>query len=154
MPVLQGWYSFDHAEHVERYARRGIDLRKAARVGVGSICRRQQTLRAGTILAGLAADGLALHGFGFKLSGLRLNANLLASADSIAWSFHERRESSGQQNRLHAALAWRNLHIEPILREADRSWRSATLGADGITRNAGQQLSLPWNGNGEHSRAA
>jgi hypothetical protein len=57
MPVLQGWCWGDHQDHVEMFARAGVDLTKLPRVGVGSICRRQKTIRASLILEDLARDG-------------------------------------------------------------------------------------------------
>lgn len=92
IPVLQGWTSGDYYEHVEDYDRAGIDLRREPIVGVGTVCRRQNTLSASVLMHGLAADGLRLHGFGFKATGLRLASDALASADSLAWSYNARRE--------------------------------------------------------------
>ncbi len=89
-PVLQGWSAGDYWRHVEQYDAAGIDLRREPLVGVGSVCRRQSSVRAGMILATLAAEGLRLHGFGVKKSGLRASAAHLASADSLAWSLHAR----------------------------------------------------------------
>lgn len=90
-PVLQGWHTDDYFRCVELYERAGVDLYDAPAVGVGSICRRQQTSRAGLNLSLLANDehgyGLTnLHGFGFKTDGLPFAAHFLASADSTAWS--------------------------------------------------------------------
>jgi len=152
MPVLQGWGPLEHEEHAEAYARRGVDLRACARVGVGSICRRQQTARAGHILAGLALDGLRLHGFGLKLTGLRHSASFLASADSMAWSYHERRERTGMQNRLDAALAWHASKIEPLLSREHRP--ALLLHAASAAPRTLVQLSLPWAHAGEHRVAA
>lgn len=87
-------------------ARRRVDLRKQPVVGLGSVCRRQCTTSAGNIVSTLAHDGLRLHGFGFKLTGLKAFGKYLVSADSMAWSFHERRERTGRQNSLEAALEW------------------------------------------------
>jgi hypothetical protein len=89
-PVLQGWSTADYWWHVEQYDAAGIDLRREPLVGVGSVCRRQSSTRAGMIFATLAAEGLRLHGFGVKKSGLRASAAYLASADSLAWSLHAR----------------------------------------------------------------
>lgn len=89
-PVLQGWTLGEYYEHAEAYEAAGVDLRAAPIVGVGTVCRRQQTIRAGQIMATLAADGLRLHGFGFKVTGLRASSRYLASADSLAWSENAR----------------------------------------------------------------
>jgi len=92
IPVLQGWSFGDYDRHAEDYARAGIDLRAEPIVGVGTVCRRQNTLTASVLIGGLASLGLRLHGFGFKVTGLRLCAANLASADSLAWSYNARRE--------------------------------------------------------------
>jgi hypothetical protein len=85
-PVLQGWTIGDYWRHEEQYAEHGIDLRAEPIVGVGSVCRRQGTNTAETIFRSLAASGLRLHGFGVKIEGLAKFADVLASADSLAWS--------------------------------------------------------------------
>lgn len=65
----------------------GIDLTQSPLVGVGSVCRRQDSDEAGEILMTLHERGLKrLHGFGFKIEGLRRYGHLLVSADSLAWS--------------------------------------------------------------------
>lgn len=114
-PVLQGWAWGDHERHVEMYEAMGAgDLRAVPIVGVGSICRRQNTIRASLILSALKAEGLRLHGFGFKMQGLEASASDLASADSMAWSINGKK--NGKQpdcakphcgNCLHFALDWR-----------------------------------------------
>ncbi len=88
MPVIQGWTHGDYLDCIERYERAGVDLRSEPIVGVGTMCRRGETLRAGWILRDLAAEGLRLHGFGFKTEGLRLHGEALASADSLSWSLN------------------------------------------------------------------
>ena len=116
MPVLQGRTLGDYLDHVEAYLRAGIDLVSQPLVGVGSICRRQQTLRAELILRWLADDGLRLHGFGFKTQGLRACADVLFSADSLAWSLNARKNAPLEEcggshqscaNCLRYALRWR-----------------------------------------------
>lgn len=93
-PVLQGWTRADYLRHVEGYARRGHDLRRAPVVGVGSICRRQATREAAALLSELAGAGLRLHGFGLKLGAFRGGAHRhLSSADSLAWSYAARKRS-------------------------------------------------------------
>ncbi len=91
VPVLQGFELSDYLRCVELYERAGVDLRKESLVGVGSICRRQGTVEAVQILGRLAGLGLKLHGFGFKVLGLRRVSHLLASSDSMAWSFNARK---------------------------------------------------------------
>jgi hypothetical protein len=91
MPVLQGWGMCDYLRCVEMYQRAGVDLHAQPLVGVGTVCRRQATSEAVEILTALAGLGLRLHGFGFKLTGLENAAPVLASADSMAWSYAARR---------------------------------------------------------------
>ena len=92
IPVLQGWSVYDYWRHADQYIRCGVDLASLPRVGVGTVCRRQGTAVAHTILESLFATGFRLHAFGFKLQGLLMSARALASADSMAWSFAARRE--------------------------------------------------------------
>jgi len=91
IPVVQGWTPEDYARCADLYwSLARVDLTAAARVGVGSICRRQGTAEAGQIITRLRAAGLArLHLFGFKVLGLAQHADLLTdqdSCDSLAWS--------------------------------------------------------------------
>jgi hypothetical protein len=136
-PVVQGWAGGDHVRHVEMYEAEGFDLTRAPIVGVGSICRRQATMRAGFIIRDLADLGLRLHGFGFKKEGLRDVAGVLASSDSLAWSYSARRNraentgcpKSSCNNCLHYAREWlAELHesiapelLEPFDAHAERT---------------------------------
>lgn len=90
VPVLQGQRPDDYLDHVEQYRASGADLKTLPLVGVGSVCRRQGMAEAMHILLPLAAMGLKLHGFGFKLTGLKMGAALLESSDSMAWSYGAR----------------------------------------------------------------
>jgi hypothetical protein len=93
IPVVQGEKPDDYLRCADLYTRAGIDLTREPLVGVGSVCRRQNTSDVGRILAALRGHGIdRLHGFGFKILGLRRYAYLLASADSMAWSIAARRE--------------------------------------------------------------
>lgn len=116
VPVLQGWTLADYRRHVEAYDRAGVDLTAERVVGVGSVCRRQATAEIDYLVSSLTADGLHLHGFGVKTSGLRSYGSLLASADSMAWSFGGRKvrpptcgstTHASEANCLSFALAWR-----------------------------------------------
>lgn len=91
LPVLQGWRLPDYLRCVELYAAAGVDLAALPRVGLGSVCRRQNTAEIGHIVAALTARGLRLHGFGVKTGGLQRYGHQLASADSMAWSYSARR---------------------------------------------------------------
>jgi hypothetical protein len=91
VPVLQGWTYGDYLSHVEQFDRAGVDLRALPVVGVGSVCRRQDTGMVERLLHDLHGMGIRCHGFGFKLGGLRRSVKWLESADSMAWSFAARR---------------------------------------------------------------
>ena len=91
-----------------------MDLAACPVVGLGSVCRRQNSVRIGLIASWLAADSLRLHGFGVKTEGLRLYGEHLASCDSLAWSYDARRNPPlpGHPHRscancLPYAAAWR-----------------------------------------------
>jgi hypothetical protein len=107
MPVLQGWAPADYFAHLAAYRAAGVELAELPIVGVGSICRRQHTGPIQRMLAELSALGVRLHGFGLKLSGFRACSHVLTSADSMAWSYHARKERNGLQNDLGFALEWR-----------------------------------------------
>lgn len=92
IPVLQGWRLPDYLAHVDQYDEAGIDLSQTL-VGVGSVCRRQNTAEAGEIFATLHKLGLRLHGFGIKKQGINMYHEHLESADSLAWSFRARIEA-------------------------------------------------------------
>jgi hypothetical protein len=123
-PVVQGWTWGDYLDHIDAYAKAGVDLRALPTVGLGSVCRRQNTMRASLLLLELQRMGLDnLHGFGFKVGGLVSLAEAaqtlytplaLASADSLAWSYQARREPPRPEckhascaNCLAFALDWR-----------------------------------------------
>ena len=125
IPVLQGWALRDYLWHADMYRAAGINLRAAPVVGLGSICRRQSSVRIGTLVQHLATDGIRLHGFGVKTEGLQVYASHLVSSDSLAWSFDARRcePLPGHTHKNCAscpdyALAWREellvrMHDEP-----------------------------------------
>lgn len=92
VPVLQGWASGDYHDHAEAYDRAGVDLRAEPTVGVGTVCRRQNTTSAALLMHSLAREGLRLHGFGFKSTGLAMCAESMVSSDSLAWSYAARRQ--------------------------------------------------------------
>jgi hypothetical protein len=91
IPVLQGWSYEDYEVCMDLYAQAGVDLHAEPLVGLGSVCRRQNTDEIGWLVQSLALTGLRLHGFGVKRTGLERYGHYLASADSMAWSFRARR---------------------------------------------------------------
>jgi hypothetical protein len=88
----------------------GVDLAALRLVGVGSICRRQDTGLAEELLRHLRSMGIRLHAFGAKFGGLVRCADALTSADSLAWSFNGRKNRATVKNGANSmdyALAWR-----------------------------------------------
>jgi hypothetical protein len=93
MPVLQGYEPGEYAAHIKQYGRL---LAPGMWVGVGSVCKRNSN--PAQIVAVLSAihaarPDLRLQGFGIKKTALK-NADvrrLLYSADSMAWSYHARK---------------------------------------------------------------
>lgn len=95
MPVLQGYEPAEYVNHVEMY---GNLLTFGQWVGVGSVCKRN--INPAGIIEVLysikkARPDLRLHGFGLKITALNNGTirNLLYSADSMAWSYHARKNS-------------------------------------------------------------
>jgi hypothetical protein len=92
VPVLQGWEHDDYLQHVYLYQKYGgLDLTKRPLVGVGSVCRREDTGMAEDLMRELSGMGIKVHGFGFKVDGLARCAAYMTSADSLAWSYGARR---------------------------------------------------------------
>ena len=122
IPVLQGWTVDDYHRHAEDYCDAGIDLTTQPTVGIGSVCRRQATTEAATIIRSLWATGIHnLHGFGFKTLGLREVGGMMASADSMAWTIRARHalplpecNHKQCQNCLPFALQWREKVLSNI----------------------------------------
>lgn len=123
IPVLQGWEMDDYLRCLEMYDAVGIDLRQEPLVGVGSVCRRQNTDEIGAIFSMLNGKGLhRLHGFGVKRGGVERYGRHLASSDSLAWSIGARMRARDEARRgitrtcpkktcgncMHYALEWRD----------------------------------------------
>ncbi len=84
--MLQGFDLADYHRHADIYEAAGFDLSTLDTVGVGSVCRRQNTSVIEAIVTSLAARGYRLHGFGVKTKGFARYSHALASADSLSWS--------------------------------------------------------------------
>lgn len=130
VPVLQGWRAEDYLRHADAYLAAGIDLAALPVVGLGTVCRRQNTAEGEGVVRRLTAGGLRLHGFGFKVLGLERLGPLMTSADSMAWSFRARKEGrrlcrNGRHracaNCLEWALAWRRRVLVALDRPAQLS---------------------------------
>ncbi len=107
MPVLQGYDRQDYVDHVAMY---GARLEFGMWVGVGSVCKRNGDPAAieNVLMAIVAArPDLRLHGFGIKTTSLgsAVVRALLATADSMAWSFAARWEGRNR-NSIHEAIAF------------------------------------------------
>lgn len=105
LPVLQGFHPADYVTHVGLY---GARLAHGARVGVGSVCKRNADPR--EILHVLRAirsvrPDLRLHGFGLKITALShpVIRQWLASADSMAWSYAARKQGRNANDWREAA---------------------------------------------------
>jgi hypothetical protein len=106
MPVLQGWEPVDYARHALAYGNR---LLPGGWTGVGSVCRRNSDpVAVYAVLSAirLVRPDLRLHGFGLKTTALRHRGvlSLLYSADSMAWSLHQRKNGGNRND-------WRNAKI-------------------------------------------
>jgi hypothetical protein len=135
IPVVQGWDLPSYLACVDRYAANGVDLTAVPLVGLGSVCRRQASGEIAAIAAELARAGLRLHGFGVKLRGLAGYADLLQSADSLAWSYAARRRPPLPGCRGHKSCA--NCPRYAL------GWRARVLAALGPPRQLRLPLDLP-----------
>lgn len=94
LPVLQGFDPADYQRHIRMY---GDRLHPGMWVGVGSICKRNSSpVDVANVLAAIAQSrpDLCLHGFGLKKTALLDGGvrSMLATADSMAWSFSARKQ--------------------------------------------------------------
>jgi hypothetical protein len=94
MPVIQGYQPSDYVAHIRQY---GARLALGAWVGVGSVCKRNgdpRAIEAVLLAITLERPDLRLHGFGLKQTALTspIVHDLLATCDSLAWSFAARYE--------------------------------------------------------------
>lgn len=102
IPVIQGWGVDDYLACVDLYQSAGIPLQSLPLVGVGSVCRRQDTHECVEIFWALRKAGLNnLHGFGLKLDALRSGLGWLSSSDSMAWSYAARKRNERRRGCTH-----------------------------------------------------
>lgn len=124
VPVLQGFQPEEYHQHVYLYQRyAGLDLTAVPLVGVGSICRREDTGEAEDIIHSPWKLGMNIHGFGFKIDGLARCSKYLESADSLSWSYRARRAPGPLlagcthakcNNCFPWAMAWRDRVLKSI----------------------------------------
>jgi hypothetical protein len=128
LPVLQGYDPADYMAHLRMY---GDRLQPGQWVGVGSVCKRNGDPRAiASVLLAIKGErpDLRLHGFGLKTTALAdpLVTSLLETADSMAWSFHARKNGRNandwrEARRWTAAIDDRPLqHLLPMFPEVAR----------------------------------
>jgi len=125
MPVLQGYDPSDYVDHIRQYGER---LKPGMWVGVGSVCKRNGNPGAiAEVLMAIKGDrpDLQLHGFGLKKTALQfgLVRALLHTADSMAWSYHARKNGRSANDWREA----RDFASKIIRMEFQRPlfWRSA-----------------------------
>lgn len=116
LPVLQGYAPEDYVRHIRMY---GDRLAHGQWVGVGSVCKRNGD--PGAIAAVLLAikrerPDLRLHGFGLKTTALAspLVTSLLETADSMAWSFHARKNGRNANDWREAKRWTNNIASRPL----------------------------------------
>ena len=131
VPVVQGWEFDDYLACVQMYEDAGVDLTSFPAVGIGSVCRRQNTDDIGRIFAMMRDLGIRCHGYGVKSAGLKRYGQHLESADSMAWSYRARRAAHDRAaqglegsvdgcdkrncaNCLHFAMSWRDKVLASI----------------------------------------
>ncbi len=119
-PVLQGYTLEDYERCAQMYADAGVDLAAEPIVGVGSVCRRQDSDEIAAVFAHFRDRGLSLHGFGVKTLGLAKAADVLESSDSMAWSVDGLHtpgctaSHKTESNCLPFALRWRERVMQVI----------------------------------------
>jgi len=104
LPVLQGYSPADYVRHLVAY---GDRLKPGMWVGVGSVCKRNGDPAAiAAVLKAIKAvrPDLQLHGFGVKVTSLmnEVVRRLLATADSMAWSYAARKQGRNGNSWLEA----------------------------------------------------
>jgi hypothetical protein len=117
--VVQGYTVDEYLYCVDLYRSAGIDLAAEPLVGVGSVCRRQDTDEIHDVFRELYGAGLSMHGFGVKSAGFKKYGRYLTSADSLAWSFNARREQKPQLE----CLGRGHINCANCLRYAKRWYR-------------------------------
>lgn len=121
VPVLQGFTRDEYMRCADMYQSAGHELKDLPMVGLGSVCRRQDTDLAEDIIRELTAAGIKVHGFGFKTLGLGRVKDVVASADSMAWSLNAKNHPplpgcthKHCNNCLKYALRWREKMFRTI----------------------------------------
>jgi hypothetical protein len=121
LPVLQGYAPEDYVRHIRAYGNR---LEPGMWVGVGSVCKRNGDPAAiAAVLLAVKSErpDLLLHGFGLKTTALAdpLVRSLLYTADSMAWSFHARRNGRNANDWREAVRWTRAIELRPVQQMLD-----------------------------------
>lgn len=134
MPVLQGYSPQEYVSHIRQY---GSRLKRGMWVGVGSVCKRNTDIDAiEAVFRAINRErpDLKLHGFGVKktaLKSLRVRG-YLKTADSMAWSYHARKngrnandwkEAASFRDAIHSMLPNLPQQLSLLLREL-LAWRA------------------------------
>lgn len=90
IPVIQGYSLSEYISCIDMYNNSGIDLSKERLVGLGSVCRRQNTQEGTNIIEHIHKLDINIHAFGFKTTGLYYGKKYLKSSDSMSWSIDAR----------------------------------------------------------------
>lgn len=124
MPVLQGYEPEEYVSHIRQYGKR---LKRGAWVGVGSVCKRNSSpcLILDVLIAiKTERPDLDLHGFGLKKTALAHGTirALLATSDSMSWSFEARKKKTGANDWRNAkafrdAIAVRSIYQSHLIEE-------------------------------------
>jgi hypothetical protein len=85
VPTLQGFTAAEYLRCAEMYAAAGVALEDQILVGLGSVCRRSNTVEIESVIDAVPAR-VRLHGYGVKSKGTLRACYKLASFDSMAWS--------------------------------------------------------------------
>jgi hypothetical protein len=142
MPVLQAapGDADGYLRCAEMYEADGVHLADFPVVGVGTVCRIQDTALIGRVARALRSLDLALHWFGVKMTGLpeiwppEELSDSLTSFDSMAWSYEARR-----MPRLAGCEHPGNCANCPA---AARRWRGRVLGVVDVLERRGWQGEL------------
>lgn len=121
VPVLQGWTLSDYVRCAALYESAGVDLVGEPLVAIGSVCRRQQLEGGREVVQWFSRQGVKLHAFGMKQTGLKECGWMLASSDSLAWSYQARLSPPLEgcthkacANCMRYALQWREKLLRTI----------------------------------------
>jgi hypothetical protein len=147
MPVLQAepGDADGYLRCAEMYEAAGVHLADYPVVGVGTVCRIQNTALIGRVARALRPLDLALHWFGVKLTGLpeiwppEESADSLTSFDSMAWSYEARRmprlpgctHRGNCANCPAAAARWRGRVMASVAALERRGWQDDLFGGAG-----------------------